>query len=210
VCKRECHSFRAKQYLVCKIKPIYKKISLSPFLFNLNDNWTLLYLKHVILYIPIHRIFMKNHVSFSWVLFFFFSSYLPLPKYFLQTSIFIAKIETKLEWHQAIVREVMNHVTIMVVVWGVCCGLSESHQPHTALGNLGNSVGPFQATTCVGRRKTSGLWHQSEGSWKINLTFTIFPPWKSGKHFLDDFLENLSEDWPMVYRKTIVLAFFLP
>jgi len=48
-------------------------------------------------------------------LIFFFSSYLPLPKY-LQTSIFIAKIETKLEWHQAIVREVMNHVTIMVVV----------------------------------------------------------------------------------------------
>jgi len=86
------------------------------------------------------------------------------------------------------------------------CGFIKPSYPFTALGNLGNSVGPFLATACVGRWKTSGLWHQSEGCWKINLTCLIFAPWKSVKDCLEDFLENISEDWPMVYRKTKLLA----
>jgi len=93
-----------------------------------------------------------------------------------------------------------------VVVWGYMCGFIKPSYPFTALGNLGNSVGPFLATACVGRWKTSGLWHQSEGCWKINLTCLIFAPWKSVKDCLEDFLENISEDWPMVYRKTKLLA----
>jgi len=158
--------------------------------------------------------FTSPSTAFLWrIMFHFHESYFFLFKLFTIAKIFAnlhfyCKNETRMApgdstWGN----EPRNHYG---GCWGVCCGLSESHQPHTALGNLGNSVGPFQATTCVGRRKISGLWHQSEGSWKINLTFTIFPPWKSGKHFLDDFLENLSEDWPMVYRKTIVVAFFYP
>jgi len=117
VCKCECHSFQAKNYHVyVKYNNVLWKKSTpsSPFLFNRIDNlnW-LLVLKHVILYLHINRISLKNHVSCCTVLFFLFQTI------YHQQTYLQSYQKNRAEWHRAIVREVMNHVNLFGGCFGV-------------------------------------------------------------------------------------------